>query len=238
MSYNILEERAFERCYTSRLGRKTFILRNLRKGKGHFSKIEKQIQEYIFWLVQERKSLSSRWSQLVRLMTTCSTKSILWEEEKKKGQWYISKRWRISCPSFHRVGTNGCRAKSLKDVTLAWAHCSLDPHAGSQIIFSTSRIPSTGPAKACSTLSHSPESKCLFFGDLNAGTDSYSLFCLYTHHICFPLLHHSSLCHKIRKWDRLVRDQIWSLDWLSSVYVELPRHTVVWHIDDDRKDRS
>lgn len=202
----------------------------MRKGKGRFFKLEKQIQEYICWLVPERKSLSSRRSQLVRLMTTCSTKSTLWEEKKKKPVLDFEKV--MNFLSFFPYSRRKMAAgQSLQVVALAWAHCSLDQHAGSQVFFSTSHIPSTGPTKACSTLSHSPESKCLVFSDLNAGNDSYSLFCLYTHHICFPLMHHSSLCHKIRKWDRLVRDQTWSLVWLSSVYVELPRHNVVWHTD-------
>lgn len=203
----------------------------MRKGKGRFSKLEKQIQEYICWLVPERKSLSSRRSQLVRLMTTYSTKSTLWEEKKKKKPVLDFEKVMNFLSFFPYSRRKMAAGQSLQVVALAWAHCSLDQHAGSQVFFSTSHIPSTGPTKACSTLSHSPESKCPVFSDLNAGNDSYSLFCLYTHHICFPLMHHSSLCHKIRKWDRLVRDQTWSLVWLSSVYVELPRHNVVWHTD-------
>lgn len=72
------------------------------------------------------------------------------------------------------------------------------------------------------------------FQGLNAGSDSYCLFCLYTHHICYPLVHQHSSCHKVRKWDRLVRDQIQSLVWLSGVYVVLSRYNVLlqveWHL--------
>lgn len=73
-----------------------------------------------------------------------------------------------------------------------------------------------------------------FFQGLNARSDSYCLFCLYTHHICYPLVHQHSSCHQVRKWDRLVRDQIQSLVWLSGVYVVLSRYNVLlqvkWHL--------
>lgn len=203
----------------------------MRKRKGRFSKLEKQIKKGVYLPTGSRKEIFILETKPIsEAHDYMFHKEYFVGGEKKKPVLDFEKV--MNFLSFFPYSRRKMAAgQSLQVVALAWAHCSLDQHAGSQVFFSTSHIPSTGPTKACSTLSHSPESKCPVFSDLNAGNDSYSLFCLYTHHMCFPLMHHSSLCHKIRKWDRLVRDQTWSLVWLSSVYVELPRHNVVWHTD-------
>lgn len=68
------------------------------------------MQEYICQLNPKRKSLSSRRSQLAKLVTACPTKGILWEEEKKslldfeKGMYFLSFLYRAEPSSSDHTG--------------------------------------------------------------------------------------------------------------------------------------